>query len=491
MKDLPILKYSELQEIMYLDHENHLNGVVVDDASFDVMLRIEKTMYRLDVMGDDERRELWIEMKAPCKCDREEDADKNGNYWYLLITGCYQQMHYMILSNKSWRFIDMRSHESGRGDRKPDLWHGNVSKALKKLEAYVSALVDRICADPDEYNAYVAEHLPYHKREGRIRRKELNRICPCYKTFDIPEQVVSIVNGMQVLPISTFDKMTLRTYMHIWRILYEAYCTKDRYADHTGDCFEGLSDVEVFKQNSKGREIGGFDLDSEEDFLKWKGENSSYHCLDVAYARVHLSTIKSGEYIYDEELGVPEGKWYFSLGYSVYGYSQDVINMLEALINAGIGLYCSSNERLLKMALEEDWVSISPLPNKYSHDDEVGNEISLPYVDEDISEDQVNKVIAATQWEPLEKVRLDKLIPLDDQVYDFMREEIVEPMTMSDIRHKYEQKYNTYLCVHYESGKGYFFSKKNADGKYSYHYYPTFNVAMRELIISGASMREL
>ena len=490
MKDLPILKYNDLCEVMWLDHHNSLNGTVVDDASLDVMLRIEKTMSRLDVVGDDDRRQLWIELKAPRKCDREEDADANGNYWYLLITGCYQQMHYLILSNKDWRFVDLRSHEHGRGERKPDVWHGNVSKALKKLEIYVTALVERICANPDEYNGYVAENLPYSKREGRIRRKDLNRICPCYRTFDNPEQVVSIVKAVQKMPITTFDKMTLRTYMHVWRILYEAYCTNDRFPHDDTERFCGLSDAEVFEHNSKGREIEGLDLDSEDDYLKWEKENSSYHCHDVAYARVHLQPIKKGEFSYDEKLDVPDGKWYFSLGYSVYGYSQDVVNMLEALRDAGIGLRCSSSKRLLRMALEKDWVSISPLPNKYTHDEELGNEISLPYVDEDVTEEQVHQVIEAAQWEPLEKVGLDKLIPQDDEVYDFMRDEAAEPLTMSDIRRKYEQKYNVYLCVHHESGKGYYYAERNAKGRYKYHYYPTFNEAMRALIISGAGLRD-
>ena len=137
MKNLPILKYNDLREVMWLDHHNHLNGTVVDDASLKVMLRIEKTMSRLDVVGDDDKRILWVELKAPRKRDREEDADTNGNYWYLLITGCYQQMHYIILSNKDGRFVDLRSHESGRGERKPDVWHGNISKALRKLEKFV------------------------------------------------------------------------------------------------------------------------------------------------------------------------------------------------------------------------------------------------------------------------------------------------------------------------------------------------------------------
>ena len=488
MKDLPVLKYNDLREVMWLDHHNNLNGTVVDDASLEVMLRIEKIMSRLDVVGDDNRRQLWIELKAPRKCDREEDADEKGNYWYLLITGCYQQMHYLILSNKGWRFIDLRSHEHGHGERKPDVWHGNVSKALKKLESYVAALVDRICANPDEYNDYVAENLPYSKREGRIRRKDLNRICPSYRTFDDPEHVVSIVKEVQAIPITAYDKMTLRTYMHVWRILYEAYYTKDRFRQDDAERFCGLSDAEVFEHNSKGRETEGLDLDSEADYLKWEKENSPYHCLDVAYARVHLQPIKKGDHSFDEESDAPDGKWYFSLGYSVYGYSQDVVNMLEALRDAGIGLRCSSSKRLLKMALEDDWVSLSPLPNKYTHDEELGNEISLPYVDDDITEEQVRQVIEAAQWEPLEKVRLDKLIPLEDKVYDFMRDEAIEPLTMSGLRKKYEQKHNVYLCVHHESGKGYYYAERNAKGHYKYHYYPTFNEAMRELIISGAGL---
>ena len=490
MKDLPVLKYNDLREAMWLDHHNSLMGTVVDDASLEVMLKIEKTMSRLDVVGDDDRRQLWIELKAPRKSDRVEDADANGNYWYLLITGCYQQMHYLILSNKSWRFVDLRSHEHGHGERKPDVWHGNVSKALKKLETYVTALVDRICANPDEYNEYVAGNLPYSKREGRIRRKDLNRICPCYRTFDDPEQVVSIVKAVQSLPITTYDKMTLRTYMHVWRLLYEAYCTKDRFSERDERSFAGLSDAEVFKHNSKGREIEGLDLDSEADYLKWENENSSYHCLDVAYARIHLQPIKKGDHSFDEDLDVPDGKWYFSLGYSIYGYSQDVVNMLEALRDAGIGLRCSSSKRLLKMALEEDWVSISHIPNKYTHDDELGNEISLPYVDNETSKEQVRQVIEATQWEPLEKVGLDKLIPLEDEVYDFIRDEAVEPLTMSAMRRKYEQKYKTYLCAYYKSGKGYYYTERDAKGRYKSHYYPTFNEAIRGLIVSGTGRRK-
>lgn len=64
-----------------------------------------------------------------------------------------------------------------------------------------------------------------------------------------------------------------------------------------------------------------------------------------------------------------------------------------------------SAKRLYKIASETDWVSISPIPNKYTHDDEIGNEISLPSVSEDISEKQVNEMIATIEWEPEQKVK--------------------------------------------------------------------------------------
>ena len=193
--------------------------------------------------------------------------------------------------------------------------------------------------------------------------------------------------------------------MHIWRIAYEAYCTKSRFDPEPKSAYKNVSDEDIFRHNSKGREIEGLNLDSEEDFLKWESSNSPYHCLDVAYARVHLSPHKKGEGWGDEEIPVPEGHWYFSLYFSVYGYSQDVINMLEAFCHAGIGVVCGATSRLLKMVNETDYVSISSIPNKYTHDEEIGNEISLPYECEDITAQQVAEVIAETEWVPLKKVK--------------------------------------------------------------------------------------
>lgn len=127
--------------------------------------------------------------------------------------------------------------------------------------------------------------------------------------------------------------------------------------------------------------------------------------MDVAYARIHLHPHKKGEGWREDDIAVQDGQWYFSLHYSVYGYSVDVVNMLEALCKEGIGVVCDETARLLRIANETDYVGITPAPNKYSHNEEIGNEISLPYVDEDISPQQVAEVIAATEWKPQTKIK--------------------------------------------------------------------------------------
>lgn len=405
-KNIPILKYNDLKYLMALDSSDPFHGIIIDDASLSIMLRIEQTMQRLHPMGDDDIRWIWIEIKAPGKRYRIEDADKNGNYWYELSTAHYKDFHYMVLRNRSWRWIGLQSADHIGAERKPNPVYGNVEKPLLLLEKYVTTVVDWICEDAEGYNAYVEQHLPYNKRHGRIRRADLDRICPTYRTFESPEHVVSILKRMKRIPLWTADKMTLRTYMHIWRIAYETYRTKDSYESDKPSVYYGRTDEEVFKRfNSKGREIENYDLDTEEGYLAWDKENSPYHCHDVAYARIHLIPRKNEGYILERKMPVPEGMWYFDLNFSVYGYSQDVINIFEALSDAGIGVRSHSAKRLYKMASETDWVSISPIPNKYTHDDEIGNEISLPCVSDDISEEQVTEVIATIEWEPEQKVK--------------------------------------------------------------------------------------
>ena len=89
---------------------------------------------------------------------------------------------------------------------------------------------------------------------------------------------------------------------------------------------------------------------------------------------------------------------------------------------------------------------------------------------------------------PSNIIALSFILPLEDEVYDLIREEVKEPVTISEIRHWIEKKYETYLSVFEEDGyTGYYYvyqsrNRKVASRK-SEKYYPTFNEAMRALIL--------
>ena len=227
--DLKVLKYKDLEDLMWLGPGSHLDEIVIDDASLEVMLRIEKTMRRLKVMGIDARRTLWIEIKAPGKRYQEETPDNAGNYWFQISTSHFKDFHYMLIGYGRKRLIVLKNLAHVGGERKHHAWYGHVEKSLLKLEAYINKLVDRICENPDEYNRYVEQHLPFSKRKGRIKRSALNKICPEYRTFENPQHVVNVFKKYKALPMTSYKEMTLRTYMHIWRIAYVAYETKKIY----------------------------------------------------------------------------------------------------------------------------------------------------------------------------------------------------------------------------------------------------------------------
>ena len=99
INNILVPEYKELWPLLV--HDRALNGNVVDDASLEVMLRIENEMRRLKVMGDDERRSLWLEIHLPGRRYYwgEDKRDRNGNIWYWISTGNYRGFHYLLLGD--------------------------------------------------------------------------------------------------------------------------------------------------------------------------------------------------------------------------------------------------------------------------------------------------------------------------------------------------------------------------------------------------------
>ena len=60
---------------------------------------------------------------------------------------------------------------------------------------------------------------------------------------------------------------------------------------------------------------------------------------------------------------------------------------------------------------------------------------------DDITREQYDEIVALAEWKPEVQVALDESVPLEDEVYDPIREEVAGPLTVSEILERLYEKY--------------------------------------------------
>ena len=115
-RKIPVYQYHDAWQILGMSYRD--NGVVLDAASEEVMLRIEHAMSRLKVMGDDDSRYFWIWAQTK----------KRKREWLRVRTAHYKDFHYLTLGNGGSRMailqnaeIDYSNNEQYREDLKAPL----------------------------------------------------------------------------------------------------------------------------------------------------------------------------------------------------------------------------------------------------------------------------------------------------------------------------------------------------------------------------------
>lgn len=388
--------------------------LLLDERSQRSLFCIAEQMKYLAPMYQDDKRLIWIEVlrgKPSEWCSfKEFQSESDGEptreeylqeweswnpeevAWYYVMTGYYQDMHYLIISDGRWKRCEM-GNRSNLQDENVGFRY-DFGEPLDRLAEYLRKVVEKIRKNPDEYNRYIDEHLPYDRRRGRISMKDYRSILHLDPWKDCSGEVEAFLRrhaGDSTLQTPYLEGgMTLRRYATLWTICYQAVNeTQAKGADDP---------LAVFcRSNSKGSKMNDYDLDSEAGYVAWEKEYYPYHCHDVVYARVHLVPRKC------------EGGWKLELFGELEGFKEDIIAAGMALDRNGIPFSMEGTaESILMDFYSEGEIDFMPLGGWRSSIECPSR--SFPHPGEDgISEEMVRELAAATRWIPLKKV-----IPIEE-----------------------------------------------------------------------------
>lgn len=400
--------------------------IVVGGDMLERLVEIQHRFERLAVMGDDEYRGFYIEVPrpAPEEWGDAEELIATGEYesresfledwlacnpmetrWFHVASCRYRDSRSIrITDRKRTRFII--ANRSNCEDAESDyLWSKEI---LISLFDYLERLIDVIVANPDGFNDYVADNLPYQQRTGRIAQKDFNRIVPNFKieVEDRETAIKALEDSMHGLSAPLFETMTIRKYCTYFRIANEVYETYYRkrgvseciYVDPQ-DVPEELRDVVYYKRVKFVDVTEMYDIDSQDDFRRFATD----HYGELGLSRLNILAS------YDRQYG-----WKIVVSNSYSAKVELAIEVATALYKAGVPLMIYDAEKLLRILLEEDYVRLVPDSyHNYLGYQEEGTVYELPWeyecsddTDSVLTKEQYQAIVSIAGWLSEERISL-------------------------------------------------------------------------------------
>ena len=478
------------------DAGNHiLNGTCVSGRSRELLLEIWELLNVFAPAGDDYRHSLWIEVPRgkpsdwasfrDMKCwdeDIKTRADylkewkanyPMGSQWYHLSVSRYKGHTYLhMVENDHW-WCQVHDDDGKHAHQEDMEW------LLEPLAEFLREKVPVIAADVEAYNHYVDEHLPKRQRTGRIARKDLDRIVPWQRRR--PRKFKQVIKMLKVCianekvyrmtePKWVGDKlekpevptdgmalptcyreplphMSIRIYAKYYRVAYVAFkehflhlMRRSRRGREEYAAFlkkeSALSDVEFYRQFQLGRHgkiSDETDLDSEEVFK----EIAFDHYGELGLSRNDVHAVDN----------YTPGKWLISFRVSYSAWVDAGCEIALALYEAGAPLLLHNAQKMLDILEGKDYVKLTPHTfHDYLNHHEEGSVFDLPYEcylgnGDEITREQYDEIVSLATWEPEDELKLDETVPMNDSVYNPIREEVSEPMTVCKILERLEEKY--------------------------------------------------
>ncbi len=500
-------------------HGTFENDRCVDDQSFALLLEIQKTLSVFEPIEDDEARKIWLEIprgtaeewkafddeRSGCSGDDDDLASyqealgeefPRETQWLFLVTSTYRENTFLKISDRVHRYVVFSNRAL---DEKS--YPMNMTWLFEPLLKLVKDRVGQIEKDPEAYNRHIEENVPCRQRSGRIKSKELNRIIPERKMqVENREQCIHVMrelikrekvyksvktkipNDWDGLGVpAPFETMSIRRFCNYYRIADTLFWSK---SDHmrAKKAVSIEDDVEYYTHHGLHTNLEGCDLDSEKEFEQFAQDH---------YGELGLSRMNVGATNY-----YAGGKWIITFGISYSAYADEGLRIAMALYKTGAPFVFYDAENLLHILEETGTVRISPfIFHDYLKAGDDEGVVGLPYKEDcdkegELTREQYDEIVKLADWDPDVQLKLDKPIPLDDTVYNLIREEASEPMTISEIRHCVEKKYDVYLSVAQRDGyRGYYYMvpmrNERLSVKKNKKNYPTFNEAMKALIMNA------
>ena len=492
-KKIKIMYQPLMRRLAGHGHDNRY--AVKDEGSHGLLMEIREMLDAFAPIGDDLLHGLWIEVPrgkpsdwASFKEMKEWDDVSTRKeylklwksefpmetYWYFVSVSQYRGHTYLHITDHDSRWCII--HDDVRWDRHSI---GPVDWYLEPLLAFLKERVAEIVKNVETYNRYVDEHLPKRLRTGRIARKDLNRIVPwqrrrpknlrrvirmlkeCIanetvyrmtepKLIDGEFQRLSVTSEAVALPPcyrEPLPMMSIRVYAKYFRVAYEAYekhfsslrwrsrRERKEYREFLEESAT-MTDIEFYRRYQHGRHgeiTDETDFDSEEAFKEMAFDH--YGELGLSRNIVHAT----GYYT--------PGKWLITFGVSYSAWVDAGCEIALALYEAGAPLLVHDAQKMLDILEERDFVMLTPHTfHDYLNHHEEGSVFDLPYEcylddGDDITREQYDEIVALAEWEPEVQVTLDELVPLEDEAYDPIRDEVAAPLTVSEILERLYEKY--------------------------------------------------
>ena len=399
--------------------------IVVGGDMLERLVEIQHRFEQLAVMGDDEYRGFYIEVPRPTpeEWGYAEELITSGEYesreafladwiafnpmetrWFHIASSQYGDSRSIRVTDRK-RTSFIITNDSKCTDAEPDdTW---CRENLIRLFDYLERMIDVIVANPDGFNDYVAQNLPYQQRIGRIAQREFNRIVPNFKieVEDRETAIKALEDSVHGLSAPLLKIMTIRKYCTYFRIANEVYENYHRKRGFRGrihtdpqDVPEELRDVVYYKRKKFMDVAEMYDIDSPDDFMRFATD----HYGELGLSRLNIFASN------DRQQG-----WKIVVSNSYSANAGLAIEVATALYKAGAPLLIYDAEKLLRILLEEDYVRLVPDSyHNYMGYQEEGSVYELPWeyecsVDSNsvLTKEQYQVIVSIAEWQDIEQVK--------------------------------------------------------------------------------------